>query len=274
MKNDIKLANAYVLKMVYINILLAIIVSFFESNIGQIIFYTLTVVICMRMANKGDIILPFCKPNLKKLLLCIGITLTAFPMAMLLNYIGSILGGVSFFEINKSQPIWLVILSIAICPAIAEEIMYRGVIQGAYMKVSVLYSILFSALAFAFMHFSLSAMMYAFLYGCIFAFVRIFTNNVVYTICMHFIFNLINVGIVYINDNGIRHISHINSHIYIMLVLAILSSVICGVLLIILRRTSEKNIENNTYSIKEFLTKENIIAYVTCILIMAFTQGI
>lgn len=273
MKEDIRKANSYVLKAVFLNIIFAFILAFFEPNIGRMIIYTLTIIICVKMANKGHIEINFDKPNIKKLLLCMGITITAFPLASAFNILGATISGNTGSGIDSSTPVWLLIISVAIFPAVAEEIMYRGLIQGAYMKISGLYSILFSALAFALMHFSLSAMMYAFLYGCLFALVRIFTGNMIYSICMHLFFNLINIGSLYvnINTNGLRHISNVNATAYVMLAIVILSSVICGILIILLRRSSEVSLENKTCSAKDFISKENIIAYMICLVITICT---
>lgn len=277
MKEEIRTANGYVLKSVFINIIMAAILSFFEVNQGQIIIYTLMVIISLKMANKGYIELPFQKPDIKKLLLCIGITITAFPLAAAFNMLGSIINGNHVFGIEIVQPLWLLILDMAIFPAVGEEVMHRGLIQGAYMKISALYSILFSALAFALMHFSFSAMMYAFLYGCLFALVRIFTNNMLYSICMHVCFNLINIGCLYINminmNNGdIRHIANryivnINISTHVMLAVTVVSSVLCGVMIMLLQKSSKVCFEKDTYSAKDFISRENVIAYVICFII-------
>ena len=115
---------------------------------------------------------------------------------MFLNYLGFRLGGAASGT-ELSYNLWQAVLVIGILPAIAEEVVFRGLLQGAYMKESVFYSILFSSLYFSVVHMNISAVMYAFFYGCLFALVRIVTNNLVYTMIMHSLFNIINVCLYY-----------------------------------------------------------------------------
>lgn len=80
---------------------------------------------------------------------------------------------------------------------LAEEITFRGLLQGAYMRESVAYSILLSSIYFAIIHMNISAVLYAFFCGCIFALIRIATNNLIYPMIMHSTFNIINVCLYY-----------------------------------------------------------------------------
>lgn len=262
MNPNIKAANSLVLKILVVNLLLAFLTAFFDPFLAQGVIYILLVVYCLKTAKQSGIKFYFRKPNIKMTLLCTGITLAAFPIAGLMNYIGMAFTGDMQMDVDISRPIWTLILTMAILPAVAEEIAYRGLIQGAYMKESALYSVLFSGIAFAFMHFSMGAMMYAFLYGCIFALVRIVTGNMWYSIIMHLLFNAINICTLYIGNIKISE--------YGLAALVIIGGVLCAIMTYLLCRNDRAKFIEQKWSAKEFISKENIIAYIICIVLTIY----
>lgn len=270
--NYIKSANTYVLKVLLANLGITFVTVLFDRYLAQVIIYTFLGFFCLKSANKGHIELPIHKPNIKKAFLCIAIMVTAFPMAESLNMLGIAISGESSTNIDISANMGVLFLTLAVLPSIVEEIAYRGLIQGAYMRESALYSILFSALAFAFIHFSINAMMYAFFYGCIFGLVRVLTNNLAYTIIMHMGFNIINIGLLYINDVGMVISGNGALAISGTVAIGILSTLACIVLLIVLLRTSGMSLAAHECAAKKFISKESLIAYAICICITLISQ--
>lgn len=106
------------------------------------------------------------------------------------------------------------------------------------------------------MHFSISAMMYAFFYGCIFGLVRVLTNNLVYTIIMHMGFNIINLGLVYIIDDGLTVSGNSALAISGTIAVGVLSTLACIVLLIMLVRTSEMSLAAHECTEKSLSVKK------------------
>lgn len=259
MNTNIKIANIMVLNILIINLLLSSLMLLFDSFLAQIIIYVLLSIYCLKTAKKKRIKFSFHKPDIKMTLLCAGITISAFPIANLMNYIGTAYMGGTQMAVDISRPVWLLILVMAVIPAVAEEITYRGLIQGAYMKESILYSVLFSSIAFALMHFHIGAMMYSFLYGCIFAIVRIVTENLFYPIIMHILFNAINISTLCIGSKDISMFS--------MTFLAIAGSVLCTSMIYVLCRSESSKFVEQIWSVKEFISKESIIAYMICIIL-------
>lgn len=100
------------------------------------------------------------------------------------------------FSLPNNTIGWLFvnILLLAIVPAICEELIFRGIIfQGLKEKFSITSSVLLSALLFAFMHQNILQFIYPFILGCILAIVMQKTNNLLYTIIIHFFNNLSSV---------------------------------------------------------------------------------
>lgn len=270
--NYIKIANTYVLKVLLVNLGITFITVFLDQYLAQVIVYASLFFYCLKMAKRGHIELPVYKPKLKTTILCLLIMVTAFPMAELLNILGISIVGKSNMNIDISMNFGILFLTLAVLPSLAEEIAYRGLIQGAYMKESLLYSVLFSALAFAFIHFSINAMMYAFFYGCIFGLVRVLTNNLAYTIIMHMGFNIINIGLLYINDVGMVVSENRALAVLGIIAVSILSTLACIVLLIMMVRTSEISLATHECVAKRFISKESLIAYAICICITIILQ--
>lgn len=84
------------------------------------------------------------------------------------------------------------IFSMAILPAIAEELLFRGIIlQGLMKKYSKSASIVMSAIFFMLMHGALSQTLYQFYLGIILAVVVAYGGSIFYGILLHFLNNLI-----------------------------------------------------------------------------------
>ncbi len=192
----IKSANRIALQIIIINLTMAVICFFLPSFVKEVCICITTLIYALIKANKGQIEIPVSRPRFKVSMICIAITVTGFPIALFLNYLGSCLGGAASGS-ELSYSLWQAILIIGIFPAITEEVTFRGLLQGAWMKESVAYSILLSSIYFAVIHTNISAVLYAFFYGCLFALIRIVTSNLAYTMIMHSVFNIINVCLYY-----------------------------------------------------------------------------
>ena len=100
---------------------------------------------------------------------------------------------------NTSWPVpidtwyWLLfnIFAVAVLPAIAEELVFRGIIFNGLSSYGKKKAIIFSALLFSLMHTSISQTIYPILAGCVFAFVVSKTGNILYSMLIHFCNNCI-----------------------------------------------------------------------------------
>ncbi|MCL2285723.1 MAG: CPBP family intramembrane metalloprotease [Firmicutes bacterium] len=92
---------------------------------------------------------------------------------------------------------WLMLmLAIAVTPAIVEEIVFRGYIQsttsGTIRKVA-----LFNGLLFGLMHLNLHQFLYTFILGIVFAYMVYYTRSIWTAVFSHFIVNGVNVSLMY-----------------------------------------------------------------------------
>ena len=103
------------------------------------------------------------------------------------------------FNIRETQlpltNIWWLLLNIALLallPAIAEELIFRGIIfNGLRTKFNEWVAVVFSALLFALMHGSLDQLVYPFILGMVLAWIVLRTNSLVSSMIVHFLNNAI-----------------------------------------------------------------------------------
>jgi len=118
------------------------------------------------------------------LFLFIGEYVNAVSMLVFRNYVTDSLADIS-------TNLWSGIIVFAAAPALVEEIMFRGFIfsrLGNGRK-----AILVSALLFSLGHMNFNQICYAFIMGILFALIFHCTDNLTYTLLIHFLFNLYSV---------------------------------------------------------------------------------
>ena len=84
---------------------------------------------------------------------------------------------------------FLVLIAVAVVPAILEEVVYRGVIYHEQRKVSVIKGALCSALFFGLLHMNINQFSYAFVMGIIFVLVVEAVDSIWGSMIVHFIIN-------------------------------------------------------------------------------------
>lgn len=199
----IKLANITFLFCIIFEVVGIMTILFFGTVGAQMSIYFMTFLFSLflwrRHKNEIDIPISFKKLELGKMLHLSLITVCGVPIALLLNALAGVLSnaGADSAEDVNTYPILMAIVVYAVVPAVVEEFVFRGVILGAYSKVDVRAGIMISSLFFALLHFSLGSVLYGFFFGLLFAVVRIVTDNLVYTMIMHLLFNTINVLLSY-----------------------------------------------------------------------------
>ena len=104
-----------------------------------------------------------------------------------------------YFPNNTFGYFALNVLLVALLPAIAEELIFRGVIlQGLRRNGSDLIAIVLSALMFAGMHCSLQQFVYPIIIGLVFGWIVVRTGSLMLTIFAHFLNNFVVVLIGYL----------------------------------------------------------------------------
>lgn len=100
---------------------------------------------------------------------------------------------VMFTSTRSTPEILLYVISVAVVPALAEELAFRGVLMGVLRKYGDAFAIMASSIMFAAMHGNTTQIIFAFTVGLIFAFVDCKANSIVPSIIIHFINNFYSV---------------------------------------------------------------------------------
>ena len=108
-----------------------------------------------------------------------GLTTLLFP-----NEIVEFVG-----EMGIQQSFWVMLLAVAVTPAIIEELVFRGYIQTATNHFSLKKAALINGLFFGIIHFNFQQFFYAFAMGIVFLVMVHYTKSIFAGILSHFIVN-------------------------------------------------------------------------------------
>lgn len=113
------------------------------------------------------------------------------------------------FSMDSVGNLILGLITMALLPAVVEELMFRGMILGGLLKSKddkkgKVVAVVISAVIFALIHGSAQQFVFPFIMGIVFGSVYLFTGNLWYTIAMHFCNNGLVVVLNYISTiNGV-----------------------------------------------------------------------
>jgi membrane protease YdiL (CAAX protease family) len=96
--------------------------------------------------------------------------------------------------LETGSPLLLMLVFIAVQPAIFEELGFRGIMQGTLNKVlDIPQSLSLTAFAFAFIHLSLLSIVWLIPFAFMLGYIRSRENSIWYGVLVHFVFNAIAV---------------------------------------------------------------------------------
>jgi membrane protease YdiL (CAAX protease family) len=84
----------------------------------------------------------------------------------------------------------LMVLSLAVLPALTEELVFRGIIMNEYKPCGSVYAMLFSAVLFAFVHFNLRQLPIYIALGMLIAWMVFITRSVWTAVIAHAVYNI------------------------------------------------------------------------------------
>lgn len=142
------------------------------------------------------------KYKISTFFLSLAVLICATPMANWLNLFSQMFAkneiSNSIYEITTTVPVWMGIVMIGCLPGFIEELLYRGIMYGAFRKRSILTGIIVSSLTFGLMHMNFNQIMYAVYLGIVFAFLVEATGSLVSSMILHMLFNAVNTVYVYV----------------------------------------------------------------------------
>ena len=104
----------------------------------------------------------------------------------------------NFMETLFHEPFALLLITLAVTPAICEELTMRGVIQAGYKKVDVKKAALINGLFFGMMHLDPQQFLYAAVLGAVFYVLVYYTQSILSAVLAHFLINGIQISMAYV----------------------------------------------------------------------------
>lgn len=147
--------------------------------------------IVIAKANTKNI-LKLNKLKFKDILIAIVMAIVAQPIMVFLSYLSSLFftNDVSFFmESTKNYPTWLMLIVVAVTPAITEEITMRGIVLSGYNYKNSNVAAIMTGFMFGLMHLNPQQFLYAFAVGIIFAYMVRATGSIFISMITHFMIN-------------------------------------------------------------------------------------
>lgn len=94
----------------------------------------------------------------------------------------------TLMQINEI-PFIFVLISMAVTPAICEEVFFRGIVFSGYKNLKLTKAALMTGFMFGLMHLDAQQFLYAFAMGVIFAYLVYYTKSIFASILAHFVIN-------------------------------------------------------------------------------------
>jgi membrane protease YdiL (CAAX protease family) len=180
--------------------------TFLNTAIGSLIlslFMDGIIVLIFLYFNKNKDNKIIKKPKTKKIFLYILLALACYvllyPIVVSFNSIIY-----KFFPANNlTYPLttsnyFISLISMVLLPAVAEELIFRGLIFKGLQKGGNTFAIIISATMFSLFHISLEQTIYPFLMGLVLAVIMCYENNILYCIVLHFTNNFISLTLNYL----------------------------------------------------------------------------
>ena len=177
----------YLLKSIYLNIaFIAVFIWYFKS------------------IDKRDFIQKPNKSTLKYATLCIVLGLLSFfLLSGIINHFQWFIEKLGYkgdpnpISINSIKDLLIYYVSLAIIPAICEELLFRGVIINCLKHKGQIFAVVLSAIMFAIFHFSPEQLIYPICWGLLLGIVYLRTKNILFPMIMHFINNAFSLTLQY-----------------------------------------------------------------------------
>lgn len=179
------------------------------------------------------------------------------------------------YSINSTSKYLISLISLALLPAIGEELLFRGVLLNSCKYKGKLFAIITSSILFTLFHFNLSQLYYPLLFGFLLGSSYVLTKNILTPILIHFVNNALNISIQYFFNSSTQTLSVLTNILTVVGVLVFLC--IVALLLYMLYKqekdevntpmTQETNVEeqkknpatSNLKQIKQFLKSDKFI---------------
>lgn len=122
---------------------------------------------------------------------CMVINLVMVILTALFPFMGS--GETALSDRTDMYGISMLLLAVAVCPAVCEEVAFRGFVMGRLKEYGDGFAVVMSALVFGMMHGNLPKILFAFLTGLLLGCIRQATGSLIPSMLVHFCNNAVSV---------------------------------------------------------------------------------
>lgn len=146
-------------------------------------------------------LIPFKRLSFKNIFYIVLLTFLLQPIGMFASAIAGIFfnnDAADALQILSKAPIWQMLISAALVPAICEELIFRGLLLTGYKRNSRFAGAFVTALFFAIMHLNPHQFFYAFILGFVFTYFVYYTKSIFASMLAHFIINGTSVFTIYL----------------------------------------------------------------------------
>lgn len=252
--------------------------ALYENRIVQILMTILSSVvffIIYLVMNKKSGVKQFSqiglktKFNFKILIICLFISVIClFAISPFINLIDTLYASWGYlpdpnpaYLPNNIGRLFVAFLIMAVMPAIAEELLFRGIIlKGLLNKFKPWIAIIISAFLFMLMHGSLQQTIYQFILGLVFGAIAYASGSIIYSIITHFFNNALVLILSYFAPSLITWtIEYTWLWVVFIIVLAILALILMWFLVDIIKFeiTDKKSVQSQYYNAYECSLKTN-----------------
>lgn len=178
--------------------------------------------------DKNEIINKPTKPTLKYVgaCVCLGVA-SLFLLSGVLNYFQLFVEKLGFkasslpYELNSPASYVISLISLAVIPAVCEELIFRGILVNALKSKGKVFAIVLSSIMFSIFHFSPSQLIYPICFGLILGVVYLRTNNILFPMLLHFINNALSLSIQYFSNSSGTFVHSSSMLIYAIITFAV-----------------------------------------------------
>ncbi len=167
--------------------------SLFQLALYQVILFILPTFIYLYITKSlPKQVLRLNPISFKNVILVICIAITVQPAMALISFLSSFVFKNNVSETlsaNSDSNIILLLISLAIVPAICEEFFFRGIVFYNFCNLRLKKACAITGLYFGLMHMDLQQISYTFAIGVLFCFLVYRTNTIYSSIIAHFVIN-------------------------------------------------------------------------------------
>lgn len=208
------------------------------------------------------------KINLKQVALVSIFSICLIPLAAILSAISNIFVELPLESTKPLYPLWLLIISNALIPAVFEELTFRGIFLSNYDEVNTRKVAILNGLLFGLIHLNITQFAYAFMFGYAFVYLVRVTKSIYATILAHFLINAINIVL----DRYVFSTITDNNAGYALLLLIIFPIIGTYVSRSIYKKLKDMNKEDGEIKLyKGLQIKEMIPYYISIVILLLLT---